>query len=354
MNNFGTGEATATDEPLRLRSIANVALLIDFAKARGLHADAMLQGTGIRQEQLQDPNQEITLAQDIELTRNVVAAVHDEPGLGLMAGLLCHAPNFGVLGFAAMSSRTLRQAADIGLGYTDLSFAIATLRLEEHGDETWVVRADEAVPADLRQFTLERDFAAMATIQQDILQTRVPVVRVELTLQAHPIYEMFATLLGVDHLMFGMSRSLIVYRSSSLDAPLPQANPALARYYEQQCQEVMERRRSLTGISGQVRRLLIRHGRASDQSRIAADLGVGVRTLRRRLAGEGTTFRELSNETVGILAEELLMTGLTVEQVAERLGYSSVSAFTTAFRSWKGQSPGTFARANRGRVSARA
>ncbi len=274
------------DEPLRLRSIANAALLVDFATSRGLSVDAMLHGTGIRPEQLQDPDQEITLTQEIDLTRNVVTGVRDEPGMGLMAGLLCHAPNFGVLGFAAMSSRTLREAAEVGLGYTDLSFAIAPLRLEEHGDETWVVRDDEAVPDDLRRFTLERDFAAMATIEQDILQTRVPVVRVELTLRAHPIYEMFATLLGVDTLMFDRDRSFIAYRSSSLDALLPQANPAMARYYERQCQEVMQRRHSLAGISGQVRQLIIRHGRVSHQSRIAAELGIGVRTLRRRLAGD--------------------------------------------------------------------
>ncbi|RDI67603.1 hypothetical protein DFR76_103674 [Nocardia pseudobrasiliensis] len=49
--------------------------------------------------------------------------------------------------------------------------------------------------------------------------------------------------------------------------------------------------------------------------------GLGVRTLRRRLSDEGTTFRELANETIGMLAEELLIAGLTVEQVADRLGY---------------------------------
>jgi len=80
---------------------------------------------------------------------------------------------------------------------------------------------------------------------------------------------------------------------------------------------------------------------------VAADLNLGVRTFRRRLAEEGVTFRDLSDETFGVLAEELLSTGLTVEQVAIRLGYSGAPALTRAFKSRTGETPGRFARAHR-------
>ncbi|MFJ1457291.1 AraC family transcriptional regulator [Nocardia wallacei] len=341
------------DEPAQVRSINGVALLVDYAVTRGLRMPDILRGTGIREQQLQDPGGEITLAQELTLLRNVVDGVHNEPGLGLMAGLLCHPPSFGVLGFAVMSSPTLRHAADIGVRYADLWFTIARHALVEHGDELWLVRDDSGVPSELRRFTLERDFSAIATIQQDLVPMRVPTLRVEVTVEPHPVYEMFATMLGVDKITFGAPRSLMAWHRSTLDVALPQSNAATARFYEQQCADIMQRRRSRGGVSGRVRELLIRHGGVTDQSRVAADLDVSVRTLRRRLADEGTTFRELSNETIGMLAEELLVAGLTVENVAERLGYSSVSAFTSAFRSWKGQPPGHFARVHRGRAIAR-
>lgn len=341
------------DEPAQVRSINGVALLVDYAVTRGLRMPDILRGTGIGEQQLQDPSGEITLAQELTLLRNVVDGVHDEPGLGLMAGLLCHPPSFGVLGFAVMSSPTLRHAADIGVRYADLWFTIARHALVEHGDELWLVRDDSGVPPELRRFTLERDFSAIATIQQDLVPMRVPTLRVEVTVEPHPVYEMFATMLGVDKITFGAPRSLMAWHRSTLDVALPQSNVATARFYEQQCADIMQRRRSRGGVSGRVRELLIRHGGVTDQARVAADLDVSVRTLRRRLADEGTTFRELSNETVGMLAEELLVAGLTVENVAERLGYSSVSAFTSAFRSWKGQPPGHFARVHRGRAIAR-
>jgi AraC-like DNA-binding protein len=185
----------------------------------------------------------------------------------------------------------------------------------------------------------------------DVLPMRMPIVRVEVATEAHPIYEIFGAILGVEEIIYNSNRSILVGQARTLELPMPQANPATARFYENKCSELLQRRRNRGGVSGQVRDLLIRRGRVAGQSHIAADLDLSGRTLRRRLSDEGTTFRELANETVGLLAEELLVSGLTVEHVADQLGYSSVSAFTTAFRSWKGQSPGHYARLNRGRVT---
>ncbi|MEV6066071.1 AraC family transcriptional regulator ligand-binding domain-containing protein [Nocardia sp. NPDC052001] len=342
-----------TEELAQLRSITSTALLADFALGRGLTIRSVLHESGIRETDLRDPSTEITLAQEFSILRNVVTGIEDEPGLGLLAGLLCHPPSMGVLGFALMSAANLRGAMDIALRYADLSFTAAHHYIEDNGAEVRVVRDDSALPKDIRRFCLERDLAAIATIQQDLLPMRLPAVRVELDVAAHPIYEMFGAVFGVEEVAFSMSQSRISFQTTTLQTPLPQANMSTARFYEQQCADLMESRHSRTGLSGRVRQLLIRHGGSADQARIASDLDVSVRTLRRRLSEEGTTFRELSTETVGLLAEELLIAGLTVEQAAERLGYSSVSAFASAFRTWKGQSPGHFGRLHRGRTSVR-
>ncbi|WP_260860796.1 helix-turn-helix domain-containing protein [Mycobacterium tilburgii] len=55
---------------------------------------------------------------------------------------------------------------------------------------------------------------------------------------------------------------------------------------------------------------------------MARHLAVSERTLRRRLAEENTSFRELADEVHRVLAEELLGTGaLSVDDIALRLGY---------------------------------
>lgn len=340
-----------TDELSSLRLTTSVALLADYAMGRGLPLSSILRGTGIGESQLNDPTGEIMLRQELDMISNIVAAIDDEPGQGLRAGLLCHPPSFGVLGFAMMSSPNLRHALEIGIRYAELSFTAAQLHLHDEGAEVWVVRDDKAIPESIRRFALERDLAAIATIGQDLLSTRVPVTRVQIPLAPNPIYETFAAVLGVEEIVFEAPGTTLIIQSSALQLPLPQANTTTRRFYEQQCAEVIERRRSRMGVSKQVRQVLLHHGGVADQARVAADLNISIRTLRRRLAEERTTFRELSHETLGLLAEELLTAGLTVENVADRLGYASTSAFATAFRTWRGLSPGNFARAKRGLAS---
>jgi AraC-like DNA-binding protein len=85
-----------------------------------------------------------------------------------------------------------------------------------------------------------------------------------------------------------------------------------------------------------------------DIEQVAASLHMSARTLRRRLEAEGTSYRALVDEVRERLAEELLVAGgLTVEQVARRLGYAETASFTNAFKRWKGIGPRAYRTAAR-------
>ena len=71
---------------------------------------------------------------------------------------------------------------------------------------------------------------------------------------------------------------------------------------------------------------------------LSAELGMAPRTLRRHLAAEGTSFRKLVDGVRQALAEEMLAHRMTVDEIAERLGYSEASSFVHAFKRWKGTS----------------
>jgi AraC-like DNA-binding protein len=69
-------------------------------------------------------------------------------------------------------------------------------------------------------------------------------------------------------------------------------------------------------------------------------VGLGRRTLQRRLALHGTTHRELLETARRRLAPVLLaMPESTVTQVAGALGYNGRKALCRAFRRWTGASP---------------
>jgi AraC-like DNA-binding protein len=94
-----------------------------------------------------------------------------------------------------------------------------------------------------------------------------------------------------------------------------------------------------------VRALLVRQmpTGATSAVEIARTLGMSERTLRRRLDGEGASHRQLLEEArragaVGLLGRH----GLSIDEVAFRLGYAQSSSFQRAFKHWTGMPPATF------------
>jgi AraC-like DNA-binding protein len=73
---------------------------------------------------------------------------------------------------------------------------------------------------------------------------------------------------------------------------------------------------------------------------VARELGVGARTLQRRLAEERTSFRAEHDRVLCAVAEAALANpALKLEWVARSIGFADLAAFSKAFRRWKGTSP---------------
>ncbi|MEM9254923.1 MAG: AraC family transcriptional regulator ligand-binding domain-containing protein [Pseudomonadota bacterium] len=72
-------------------------------------------------------------------------------------------------------------------------------------------------------------------------------------------------------------------------------------------------------------------------------LNMSARTLRRRLEKEGTSYQRIKDNARRDAAISMLsQQGLTVSEVAERVGFSDPSAFHRSFKKWTGQSPGSY------------
>lgn len=72
-------------------------------------------------------------------------------------------------------------------------------------------------------------------------------------------------------------------------------------------------------------------------------LNMSARTLRRRLEKEGTSYQRIKDNARRDAAITMLsQQGLTVSEVAERVGFSDPSAFHRSFKKWTGQSPGSY------------
>lgn len=110
-------------------------------------------------------------------------------------------------------------------------------------------------------------------------------------------------------------------------------------------QQALERRAGTPDVTRRVRELLDdRPGVKTIQS-VADEFSISSSTLKRRLAAEGTSFRELLQKSLLDRARlRLLDRSTSVSEVAAELGYSDVTNFSHAFKAWTGNSPSHYRR----------
>jgi AraC-like DNA-binding protein len=100
-----------------------------------------------------------------------------------------------------------------------------------------------------------------------------------------------------------------------------------------------------SGFSGPVRHVLVEQlGKTMmTPDAVAGALAVSRRTLSRRLADEGSSFRSILDDVRREFACALLQDPtLSIRDVALFLQYSEPAAFTRSFRRWTGQTPRAF------------
>jgi AraC-like DNA-binding protein len=138
---------------------------------------------------------------------------------------------------------------------------------------------------------------------------------------------------------FDVPLTMLVFERRWLDAPVVGADPVLLSVLDSMAAAVPG---LPARFSDQVRRVL-RSGVLSgrDDAASVADLfSTSERSLRRRLADEGSTFHALVAESRLVVASQLLeSTRMSVREIAASLHYSDTTAFSRAFRNWTGMPP---------------
>ena len=122
---------------------------------------------------------------------------------------------------------------------------------------------------------------------------------------------------------------------------MPHANATFFAVFEEQVERALARLPSIAGASETVRaavRATLAGGDCTLGS-TARGLGVGARTMQRRLHAEGTSFAEVVDALRHEMACAYLDRGVSIPQIAALLGYADETAFHHAFRRWTGSTP---------------
>lgn len=328
------------------RSTTASRYILETAEEHGLDAQTCLSGTGLTSNDLTNPAAEIRGSTELTIIRNVIRRLGDQPGLGMETGSRYTVADIGILGYALLSSPTVGDAINVARRYLPLTTTHRKLGAPEVNDAEAVVTFDDtAIPADVRRFLLERDFAILLKLLRPLIGGVIhapTVLRLEVTDPQLPT-SLLKIANNLNIMVENTGRNALMLPAHLVTQPMPAADPRTAAICIRQCEGLLNRRIARQGISAFIRMRIFQDStQMPSMAAIAKELCVTERTLHRRLAAEGTSYRALLDEVRATLAAELLRSGLTVEETARRLGYSETAAFTRAHTRWNGAPPGRY------------
>ncbi|MEM7142267.1 MAG: AraC family transcriptional regulator ligand-binding domain-containing protein [Actinomycetota bacterium] len=328
--------------PNRTRPATSLRVLCETAESLGIEAAIALHGTGLTVDDLADSASTVTAEQEMTAVANVARKYPATAGLGVAVGRRMHVNSFGIWGFAILTSPTFRAAIETAMAYIRLSYVFADIDFVEDDETAGLVFDLSGLEEGVHAYVLERHaVVTMHFVREVVRGPKLQDFRVETTEGAGYADALHETL-GLE-VIGDAGHDALVFPVDVLDLEVPRSDPVSLRYCLEQCEllhaQFDDERQPW---SARVRDVLVEDIAKDQQIGFAAQrLAVNERTLRRRLADEGTTFREIYAETRLSIARELLETaGLSVEAVARRVGYAEPASFARSFAKRYGETPG--------------
>ncbi|MEM8569270.1 MAG: AraC family transcriptional regulator ligand-binding domain-containing protein [Pseudomonadota bacterium] len=306
--------------------------------------DRALEQSGLSREQLARKRGTVPEESEIQLIESL-AALTGNRNIGAELGL-AHDPRFGsILVYLLFCSATFGQAMKTISHFVSLARPNSVVEVTASKDQVRIALSSRRPHVHLAQHYIEFVVGALiknirtATGENRMVKDvclRTP--RKTGALELAEIYGCPVTL--------GAERTEIGFHPWELERPILSADDMLLAHLTSFGEMLLSHRRKIGAtFSGQVKYAVLKQiGQgAPTLQRTAALLGLGERTLSRRLAESGQSFREVADQARQHLAESYLADpALTIAEIAYLLGYVDQSSFGTAFRRWTGTSPGRF------------
>lgn len=313
--------------------------VLRFLEASGEHPKLTA-----RASKLVEANNRIRVVDALALIDDAAAEVGD-PDFGLRAAMHSRMGDFPILEWVGMSASTGREAANAVCRYARVLSDAADLR-QETVDVRYHLIIGSSVP--VKRFVADYLVATLSLILQLHHSRGEPALREIWFMHSQPRdTRMYETVFAGSKLVFSAPFNGFNGPAARLDRPLETANPSLhdvlREHSERLLAELAPDDNLVARVATDILRTM-REGRASAEL-TASHLAMSRRTLARQLADQGTTYKELLQQTrYRTAVHHLRHSSQTTEDIAFLLGFTECAAFVRAFRRWNGQSPHDYRR----------
>jgi AraC-like DNA-binding protein len=325
--------------------------LLVFAVSRGADRQALLERSAFASRDLAEPEARVPLSSYIALFEAAVELCRD-PALALRFGEAVRMQDISIVGLICEVAET---TAEVGRQLNRYSRLVIDdggpadmVRATPGRDGLWM----EVVsgPYCDNPFIIEAELARLVCNTRAMFGSAPAFQAMRFPLAAHfthpaPAYRAEYERIFASPLVFGAQRNALLLDPAFPFLKLPTTSRFALGALSERADALLRTLEASRTTRARVERLLmpILHTGDAGMDRVALTMGVGRRTLQRRLAAEGVTFEAVFDDLRRQLALSYLADRkVSANETAYLVGFSEPAAFTRAFRRWTGTTPSAF------------
>lgn len=313
--------------------------LLHAAQNRGLDRERVLEHAGIDTASIEGDRGRIPSASFRRLSEYLTLELEDEN-----CGMLAQRSKLGTFAMmcnASISCPTLGQFLQRCAEFNSLVSDCISITIEREGEHAqYSISAvlDNADQNELIVMVLLGIAHRLSSwaIGQTITLDKVNIAR------DRPSYAHEYNFLFMTPIHFGQKDNSLFFAAKYLDMPVVQTEQELEQFLSTPSMHLMTNHSSDRSLVSKIRELIKRDvgGQFPEFEAIAKTLHLTTATLRRRLRAEGSSYQQLKDDIRRDTAIHHLSRGtLSMEQVAESVGFSEPTSFFRAFKRWTGVTP---------------
>lgn len=318
--------------------------LIEAAKRSGLNHIELLHFAGLNEQMLKNPRLRITSDQLSRLMQEIWRVSDDE--------FMCMGSQPSRHGVFTLMAKQAVRCSNLRAIYHHLAhfynLVADALILEFSISENEVRFSMKLTDPDSDPDCTLREFLLLLwhRFPSWLIGQRIPLEYVCLDFP-EPAHHAEHRLMYPCSALYNQPECSLVFSKAILQEPVVQTPQTLSAYLRRAPLDWFKRQAYFQAYTRRVIDYLERDEAlaVTSMEEIAEKLHLTSRTLRRKLADEGTSFQELKDDVRRDAAIHFLsQPSIPISQISRQLGFSEPAAFTRAFKQWTGVPPGIYRR----------
>jgi len=312
------------------------------AQADPREADRALAQVGLLRDTLADPAKRVMVEQHHALFAALAASERPDIAFHMRTSASMRCEDFGTLGLTMRSAPTLRSSIERLERYARLFNAYSVFGFEERDGQAWWTNSRVATGEGAR-LSNEAALGTFVALWRDANGDDFTPARVQF------MHEPVGSLAPLEAhfrcpVTHGAALDAIVIRCEDLDRP----NRVGDRHIWDFLRRHLEQSLGITEEDRIDREVVMHVANTLSEGvprleQVARHLGIGSRTLQRRLSELGHSYQSLVDEARREVALRLVAEGRqSLIEVAFLTGFAEQSSFTRAFKRWSGKTPRAF------------